>query len=94
MYGYMKSLNAKAIETGKSYEYLKKTYYIALARERMSAYNVNNGLKEEDKEQVAVKKNNYHIPSYIDNWFYLKEYRKNDGVKVKTWYEYENNIPI
>ncbi len=94
MYGYMKSLNAKAIETGKSYEYLKKTYYIALARERMSAYNVNNGLKEEDKEQVAVKKNNYHIPSYIDNWFYLKEYRKNDGVKVKTWYEYVNKIPI
>ena len=94
MYGYMKSLNAKAIETGKSYEYLKKTYYIALARERMSAYNVNNGLKEEDKEQVAVKKNNYHIPSYIDNWFYLKEYRKNDGVKVKTWYEYVNKIQI
>lgn len=78
MYGYMESL------TGNEYQYLKKTYYISLARERMSAYNVNNGLKEEDKQQVAISKGGYKMPAYIDNWFYLKEY--NTGVdKVELW---------
>lgn len=75
MYGYMNSL-------GSGCEDLKKTYYVALARERMSAYNVNNGLKEEDKQQVAITKGGNKMPAYIDNWFYLKEYRIEAGVEL------------
>lgn len=72
MYGYMKNKDT----------YLKRTYYTALARERMSVYNVNNGLKEEDKQQVAIIKGGYRMPAYIDNWFYLKEYRTAAGVEL------------
>lgn len=81
MYGYMKSLD------NTEYETLKKNYYGSLARERMSVYNVNNGLKKEDNEQVAIKgQKNYYMPESIDNWFYLKEYKKD--ANVKTWEEY------
>lgn len=72
MYGYMKSLDSEEYKT------LKEIYYGSLARERMSVYNVNNGLKKEDNEQVAIKNGKtYYMPQSIDNWFYLKEYKDN-----------------
>ena len=49
---------------------LKEIYYTALARERMSIYNVNNYTGS-----VAVMQSaNHDIKLNLENWYYLREY--------------------
>ncbi len=63
MYRYMHDI---------SDQYLKKTYYLALGRERTQVYNVQNGLKEGDNTFTYRDENGIEIT--INNWYYLKNY--------------------
>ncbi len=87
MYKYMKNL-----EKDPTNAELKKAYYIALGRERESAYNVNNGMSDIENVKIAVPGLEYLV-NLENGWYFSSDISLADVELNPTKYDFDYENP-